>query len=81
LFPQGLAIDPRTFTPEVVLSIARVICLPDPTAGQQLIVRQLSRPTGSEGSSSFMLGLGGHNEDEEYEWSHVIGSGWKIIDS
>lgn len=77
---KELAINPQTFTPEFLLSVARIVHLPDPVTGQHLVVRPFTRPAVSEGHA---LALGfiqeGRSDDQEYNWSDVIASKWKIV--
>lgn len=81
---QGLAMNPRTFTPEVLLTVARIVQLPDANAEKQLAVRQLLRPGAAQMSFSFGLA---ENEDEEeegdeevHEWNDALTAGWRIIE-
>jgi len=76
---KGLAIDTHTFTPEVLLTVARVTRLPDLVTGQQLAVRPFRRPAGSERASSSFGLRPRENEDEEHEWNSVISLKWRII--
>ena len=77
---QGLGIDPHSFTPEILLSLARVIRLPDLTAGQPLVVHKLTRSsTHADISFSFGLETGGELESEEYAWSDVVALKWRIV--
>jgi hypothetical protein len=77
-FLQELAINPQTSTPEFLLSVARIVHLLDPVIGQQLIVRPFTRPAAGFEGAALALGLR-QEEDQEYKWSDVIASKWKIV--
>jgi len=81
---KGLALNPLTFSPEVLLSIASVICLPDPNKERQFVVKQFPRPGGSNPSlSSRLTGIAeGEEEDEmeeEHAWNDILDSKWRLI--
>ena len=74
-----MALNPETFSPEMMLSAAAVVQLPDSEA-QQVVVRMLTRLCASEAFISFGLA---QSEDqateEEFTWNDILESKWKII--
>ncbi|KJA18214.1 hypothetical protein HYPSUDRAFT_45548 [Hypholoma sublateritium FD-334 SS-4] len=84
---KALAINPRTFSPEVLLSVAHVVQPPDSTAGKGVLIRQIQRPTDTEHAFAFGFagssGEGGQGEEEEdyaVEWQEVLTSEWRLLD-
>ena len=83
---QALAINPRTFSPEVLLSVARVVQPPDITTGKGVLIRQIQRPTDSENAFAFgFAGTSGDGEREEegeehVEWRDVLAAEWRLLD-
>ncbi|KAF8164794.1 hypothetical protein B0H34DRAFT_793259 [Crassisporium funariophilum] len=87
---QGLAINPRTFSPEVLLTVARVVALPPgPIDGSPaIIVRHLKRHGASQAAFAFGLSAGEEgddNDDEEVEevikWPEALTNQWRLINS
>ncbi|CAA7269203.1 unnamed protein product [Cyclocybe aegerita] len=84
---KALDINPKTFSPELMLSVGRVASILQDTT-PKVTVRQLIRPTESEAALAFGLGGGtaseGGVEDGEPElscaWDEILQAGWKLID-
>jgi hypothetical protein len=80
-----LAINPRTFSPEVLLNVARVVEGPDAASGKGVVVRAIRRTADNEAAFAFGLnGTGGDGEEgEEVEetvaWVDVVGSEWRLL--
>ncbi|KAF8996792.1 hypothetical protein BDQ17DRAFT_1513240 [Cyathus striatus] len=60
---MALAINPRTFSPEILLNVARIIS----TDASTVKVRPLLRPANGEAAFSFGLG-DGEEEEVDYPW-------------
>ncbi|KAG5653274.1 hypothetical protein H0H81_001338 [Sphagnurus paluster] len=78
---KGLALNPFTFTPEVLISVATVIRLPEPNTECPFVVKQLSRPGGNPSFSSRLTGGLDETdmEEEEYTWSDILETKWRIV--
>ncbi|KAG6890193.1 hypothetical protein C0992_002850 [Termitomyces sp. T32_za158] len=81
---KGLALNPLTASPEVMLSLASVVRLPEGDAEHQMIViKQFSRPGGSNASFSHRLAEPEEGDEEmleeEYTWDDILTLQWKIV--
>lgn len=77
---QALGINPRTFSPEVLLNVARIIQLPEPNAGKELLVRPLTR-LGASLSKFQDLETDEQleGEDHSYTWDMILEEKWRVI--
>ncbi|KAH7930316.1 hypothetical protein BV22DRAFT_1028542 [Leucogyrophana mollusca] len=71
---KGLAINPSTFTPEMLTTVARVIACDD----GNVTTRALRRPV--QISFSGVVEEDADPEDEECSWGDVIASEWRVIE-
>jgi hypothetical protein len=78
-----LAINPRTFTPEMLLFLARVVRV----THDKIVFRQLRRPGASEAAVAFGVASAGGEEDGDGDgapeecaaWSDVLRGQWRIV--
>ncbi|KAG6836916.1 hypothetical protein H0H93_001282 [Arthromyces matolae] len=85
---KGLALDPVTFSPALMVSVASIVRLPTPNAENQLIVviKQFARPGASNPSLSHRIIGRAEDEDEEetkeeeFTWDNILTSQWKILE-
>ena len=82
---QDLGIDPRTFSPETMLYVARVIEGPDSASGR-VTIRTIRRGGDSEAAYAFGLKATRAEEDgekdgiETHRWITVLGSeSWRVL--
>jgi len=93
VYEQGLAINPQTSSPEILLTVARVvnICqgsVPIIVNGTQAIVVQYLRRPGT-GRAALAFGLNGaagfndeeqvEDEEETIEWTELLAKQWRLI--
>jgi len=74
---KALAINPSTFTPEMLLNLAIVNSCND----KEVIVRPLHRPGAAQISFGGILE---HEEDvaeESYEWPDIISAQWRVVNT
>jgi hypothetical protein len=91
---QALAINPQTFSPEMLLIVARVINIGQESASttststQSIVVRYLQRP--GAGRAALAFGLNGRfndedqfeedlDDDETFEWTDILIKQWRLI--
>jgi hypothetical protein len=92
---QALAINPQTFSPEMLLMVARVVNVDQEstsTASQStrsIVVRYLQRP--GAGRAALAFGLNGRfndedqveeeedHDDETFEWTDILTRQWRVI--
>ncbi|KAF8960257.1 hypothetical protein BDZ97DRAFT_1760892 [Flammula alnicola] len=85
---KGLAINPRTFSPEVLLNIAKVANFSEAASdsGSSVIIRKIQRPSANEAAFAFGLnGISGSDgeedvEEESVEWAEVLASQWRLLE-
>lgn len=75
---QNLAINPRTYTPEFLLFLARVIEVKEAPVGYQVTVQQLKRAGSKQAMFSFEEDVA--EETEIHDWTNVSSSKWRIVD-
>lgn len=91
---QGLAINPQTSSPEILLTVARVAgilpgldCMTDKSL-QNIDLRYLQRPGAGRAALAFGLnGAAGFNDQEQVEshgeiieWRHFLTEPWRLIE-
>ena len=89
---QALAINPQTFSPEMLLIVARVINIGQGSAlmtsehTQSIVIRYLQRPGAGRAALAFGLnGAAGFNdqeqveEDEMFEWTDILTRQWRVM--
>lgn len=90
---QALAINPQTFSPEMLLIVARVVNISQEESAsiaskntQSIVIRNLQRP--GAGRAALAFGLNGRFDDEEqveddddetFEWTDVLTRQWRVI--
>ncbi|KAJ3508449.1 hypothetical protein NLJ89_g5749 [Agrocybe chaxingu] len=82
----ALDINPKTFSPELMLSVGRVTSVLQDTT-PQVTIRQLIRPAESEAALAFGLGGGEATEDGVEDdgpelscaWDGILQAGWRLI--
>ena len=89
---QDLAINPKTFSPEMLLMVAHVVNIGQESteSTQSIVVRYLQRP--GAGQAALAFGLNGRFNDEEqveeeenddndetFEWTDVLTRQWRVI--
>ncbi|KAG6884803.1 hypothetical protein C0993_008167 [Termitomyces sp. T159_Od127] len=77
---KALALNPLTFSPEVMLSLASVVRLSD----AEIVIKQFSRPGASSASFSHRFAVPEQGEEEiveeeEYTWNDILTLQWKIV--
>lgn len=76
---QSLALNPKTYTPEFLLFVARVLEIKDAPAGMEVTVQLFKRP----GVREDMFSVGGADAEEEidnYDWASILDSKWRIVE-
>lgn len=88
---QELAINPSTFTPEMLINVARIVSVNFDEEHDQVVVRPMLRP----GADMISFGMvdevadeeneGGTDENGddtiEYRWTDVVSAEWKHVES
>ena len=92
---QALAINPQTFSPEMLLMFAHVVNVDQESASiasegtQSIVVRYLHRP--GAGRAALAFGLNGRfndedqveedddRDDETFNWTDVLTNQWRMI--
>ena len=89
---QDLAINPQTFSPEMLLMVARVVNIGQESGStffsKSIVVRYLQRP--GAGRAALAFGLHGRFNDEDqveeddgdeetFEWTDVMTRQWRVI--
>jgi len=71
---KALAINPRTFTPEILTTVARITCI----SSTHVNVHPLQRPA--------QVSFGGLTEemeadveDETHSWADLLASDWRVM--
>ncbi|KAF5322946.1 hypothetical protein D9619_001262 [Psilocybe cf. subviscida] len=80
---KALDINPRTFSPEVLLKLARVVSID--AEQKTLVVRCLERPASSSSSNraAFGFAIDGDKEEpleETRSWADVLVDSWRVLD-
>jgi hypothetical protein len=91
---QALAINPQTFSPEILLMVARVVNIDQESDSiiskntQSIVVRHLQRPGAG---AALAFGLNGarfndeeqveeeDHDDETVEWTDILTRQWRVI--
>jgi len=74
---KALAINPFTFTPEILLNLAIV----DSCNGEEVVIRPLHRPGTTQISFGGMVEQNEGVGEELYQWSDVVSSRWRIVNN
>jgi len=89
---KGLAMNPQTSSPEILLTVARVVNIrqgspfTNANGTQNIIIRYLQRPGAGRAALAFGLsGVNGFNDEEQaedeetIEWTHFLAKQWRLI--
>jgi len=82
---KALAINPQTFSPEMLLMVARVVNISQSTlisfeSTQHIVIRYLQRPGASRAALAFGLNGEQVDEDEEtLEWREILARQWRVM--
>jgi len=82
---KALAINPQTFSPEMLLMVARVVNISQSTSissgsTQHIVIRYLQRPGASRAALAFGLNGEQDEEDEEtLEWTDILTRQWRVM--
>ena len=68
-FMQGLALNPMTYSPEILLHLATILSVTPSGAS----IRKIVRPEWEEYVEQ--------EEDELVDWDHAVEAGWRVIRS
>ncbi|KII96121.1 hypothetical protein PLICRDRAFT_170702 [Plicaturopsis crispa FD-325 SS-3] len=74
---KALAINPRTFTPEMLLNLAHVVSV-DAASGD-VVVQPYARPGAAQISFGGILETEEEMEHETHTWTDINGSGWRVV--
>ena len=90
---QDLAINPQTFSPEMLLMVARLVNIGQESVStssskstQSIVVRYLQQPGAGRAALAFSLNGRFNDEyqvedkdDEAFEWTDVLKRQWRVI--
>lgn len=88
---KALAINPQTFSPEMLLMVARVVnisqsALINSESTQRIVIRYIQRPEAGRAALAFGLNAAGGFNDEEQaedeetlEWTEILTRQWRVM--